>query len=239
MRPRSDQLRRRSFTAKYKLDILTEYDAATPAERGVLLRREATYSSHLSEWRKARDSGALAGLAPPSSRLGTSSVQDKENAKLKAHAERTERELVRTKAALALMGKAHALGDVSGFAVMGDPQWLPGYCVLLGDDPDVDRVSGLPKVKQTEYLESIALLGSAIERACADKDEAFLRVNLEILGNADAFLPAHVWPRYRWEPASRPRQASRVAVSGRALGGHKQHLGTAARRSSRFDHGLP
>ena len=28
MSPRSDQPRRRSFTAKYKLDILTEYEAA-------------------------------------------------------------------------------------------------------------------------------------------------------------------------------------------------------------------
>jgi transposase len=61
MSPRSDLPKRRSFTAKYKLDILTEYDAATPAERGVLLRREGLYSSHLSEWRKARDSGALTG----------------------------------------------------------------------------------------------------------------------------------------------------------------------------------
>lgn len=76
----------------------------------------------------------------------------------------------------------------AGFAVMGDPQWLPGYCV--------------PKAKQTEYLQSMALLGSAVERACADQDEAFLRVNLEILGNADAFLHAHVWPRYGWEPTS-------------------------------------
>ncbi len=89
----------------------------------------------------------------------------------------------------------------SAFAVMGDPQWLPGYCVLLSDDPDVDRVSALPKGKQTEYLQSMALLGSAVERACQDKDKDFLRVNLEILGNADAFLHAHVWPRYRWEPA--------------------------------------
>jgi diadenosine tetraphosphate (Ap4A) HIT family hydrolase len=47
----------------------------------------------------------------------------------------------------------------------------------------------------------MALLGSAVERACAEKDPAFLRVNLEILGNADAFLHAHVWPRYGWEAA--------------------------------------
>jgi len=64
MSPRSDQPRRRSFTAKYKLDILTEYDAANSNARGVLLRREGLYSSHLSEWRKARDAGALAGLTP-------------------------------------------------------------------------------------------------------------------------------------------------------------------------------
>jgi len=107
--PRSDQPRRRSFTAKYELDLLTEYDAATPAERGVLLRREGLYSSHLSEWRKARDSGALAGLSPPASRSGTTSAQDKENAKLKARAERAERELAKTRAALEIVGKAHAL----------------------------------------------------------------------------------------------------------------------------------
>jgi len=110
MSPRSGQPRRRSFTAKYKLDILTEYDAADPTARGVLLRREGLYSSHLSEWRKARDGGALAGLTAPAPRAGTTtSAQDKENAKLRARAERAERELARTKAALEIVGKAHAL----------------------------------------------------------------------------------------------------------------------------------
>ncbi len=42
MSPRSDQPKRRSFTAKYKLDILTEYDDATPAERGVRAARACT-----------------------------------------------------------------------------------------------------------------------------------------------------------------------------------------------------
>ena len=49
MSPRSDQPRRRSFTAQYKLEILAEYETATPAARGVLLRREGLYSSHLTE----------------------------------------------------------------------------------------------------------------------------------------------------------------------------------------------
>ncbi len=112
----------------------------------------------------------------------------------------------------------------SGFAVMGDPQWLPGYCVLLSDDPNVDRVSALPQGKQTEYLQSMALLGSAVERACGEHDEAFLRVNLEILGNADAFLHAHVWPRYGWEPANIVKRpvwlypVERWADAGTALG---------------------
>ncbi|HWC36556.1 MAG TPA: diadenosine tetraphosphate hydrolase [Mycobacteriales bacterium] len=90
---------------------------------------------------------------------------------------------------------------------MGDVQWLPGYCVLLSDDPSVDRLSALPRVKQREFLDSMALLCHAVERACAEADPEVLRVNVEILGNTDAYLHAHVWPRYAWEPAehrSRP-----------------------------------
>ncbi len=42
--------------------ILAEYDALTePGAKGALLRREGLYSSHLIEWRRARDAGALAG----------------------------------------------------------------------------------------------------------------------------------------------------------------------------------
>lgn len=31
------------------------------------------------------------------------------------------------------------------FAAMGDPQWLPGYSVLLVDQLGVDRLSDLPR----------------------------------------------------------------------------------------------
>ncbi|MGH3542356.1 MAG: hypothetical protein ACRDQI_15975 [Pseudonocardiaceae bacterium] len=95
----------------------------------------------------------------------------------------------------------------AGFAVMGDVQWLPGYCVLLTDDPDAQRLSDLPRSARAEYLHSMALLGEAVELACQEADDRFRRVNLEILGNTDSFLHAHVWPRYDWEPAeliSRP-----------------------------------
>jgi hypothetical protein len=44
--------RRRTFTAEKKLALLAEYDAADRDGKGALLRREAIYSSHISEWRK-------------------------------------------------------------------------------------------------------------------------------------------------------------------------------------------
>jgi hypothetical protein len=45
-----------------------------------------------------------------------------------------------------------------------------------------------------------------VRRRPADRrlaDTAFRRVGLEILGNTDAFLHGHVWPRYNWEPPDR------------------------------------
>ena len=88
----------------------------------------------------------------------------------------------------------------AAFAVIGDVQWLPGYCVLLADDPSVSRLTDLPRTRRMDFLQSMDWLGEAVERACAAADLGFRRVNLEILGNTDAFLHAHVWPRYEWEP---------------------------------------
>ncbi|MFE7562164.1 HIT family protein [Kitasatospora sp. NPDC057500] len=89
----------------------------------------------------------------------------------------------------------------AGFAVMGDVQFLPGYAILLTDEPGVQRLSDLPRPRRLAYLEDLDRLGEAVERACRAADPAFRRVNLEILGNTDPMLHAHVWPRYDWEPA--------------------------------------
>ncbi|MGW6916993.1 HIT family protein [Kitasatospora sp. NPDC054939] len=89
----------------------------------------------------------------------------------------------------------------SGFAVIGDVQFLPGYSVLLADHPAVQRLSDLPRTARLAFLADMDRLGEAVERACARLDPAFRRVNLEILGNTDPFLHAHVWPRFSWEPA--------------------------------------
>jgi transposase-like protein len=62
-----DRPKRRSFTPEYKLRIVREADAAIASGAegavGELLRREGLYSSHLTEWRRQRESGELAGLA--------------------------------------------------------------------------------------------------------------------------------------------------------------------------------
>ncbi|SNS68600.1 HIT family protein [Actinacidiphila glaucinigra] len=89
----------------------------------------------------------------------------------------------------------------SGFAVIGDVQFLPGYSVLLVDEPNVQRLSDLPRAKRLSFLSDMDRLGEAVERACRQMDPGFRRVNLEILGNTDPFLHAHVWPRFAWEPA--------------------------------------
>ena len=61
--------KRRKFTAQYRLRILEEAESCTqPGEVGRLLRREGLYSSHLTEWRRARREGSLQGLTPEQTR---------------------------------------------------------------------------------------------------------------------------------------------------------------------------
>ena len=101
--------RRRSFTAEYKARILDEYDAlpSGSSERGALLRGEGLYSSHLAEWRKARDAGARDGLVSKSK--ARRSPEQVEVQRLRRRNERLEAELARTRLALEITGKAHAL----------------------------------------------------------------------------------------------------------------------------------
>ena len=101
--------RRRTFTAEYKARILDEYDALPvgSTERGALLRGEGLYTSHIAEWRRARDAGAREALTPkPKAKRSAEQV---ELEKLRRRTERLESELARTKLALEITGKAHAL----------------------------------------------------------------------------------------------------------------------------------
>ena len=42
----------RRYSAKYKVQVLDEYERLDKAGKGALLRREGVYTSLISEWRK-------------------------------------------------------------------------------------------------------------------------------------------------------------------------------------------
>ncbi len=101
--------RRRRFSADYKLGIVREADACTgPGEIGALLRREGLYSSLLTEWRRARDSGALQALGRPRGRKPPHRLEA-ENGELRRRAERAESELEKAKKVIEVQGNVSAL----------------------------------------------------------------------------------------------------------------------------------
>ena len=114
---------RRTFTAADKLAYLDAYDALPKGspERGALLRREGLYSSHLSEWRKQRDNGALAGLASKP-RTDRRPAGDVELDRSRRQVARLEAELQRTRMALEIMGKAHALLELISESADTEPR---------------------------------------------------------------------------------------------------------------------
>jgi diadenosine tetraphosphate (Ap4A) HIT family hydrolase len=86
----------------------------------------------------------------------------------------------------------------SGFAVIGDTQHLPGYSLLLTDDPSLDHLTDLDWERRRDFLFDMSLLGEAVERAC--RPNGLRRINYEVLGNSVPVLHGHVHPRYDWEP---------------------------------------
>jgi transposase-like protein len=87
-----ERAKRRSYTARYKLEILDEYVTLERDGKGALLRREGLYSSLLSEWRKQRDKGALDALAAKPGRQPLDPVE-RENVRLRQRVGRLEDEL--------------------------------------------------------------------------------------------------------------------------------------------------
>jgi transposase-like protein len=122
--PRADRPRRRSFSAEYKLAMVAEYDRLPAGEKGALLRREGLYSSHIIEWRRARDAGTLTGptgQATPASKRGKSAEQA-EIERLRRQNERLAADLARNKAALEIMGKTHAFLQLLSENADNDPK---------------------------------------------------------------------------------------------------------------------
>ena len=115
--------RRRVFTAEYKLAILAEYDAAeADGSKGSILRREGLHSSHIVEWRRARDAGALAAMGAASPGWTKRPVTEVELERLRRRNERLEAELAKTRSALDVMGKLHALLEELSESADTDPK---------------------------------------------------------------------------------------------------------------------
>ncbi|ORC05547.1 hypothetical protein B4U45_01520 [Mycobacterium persicum] len=90
------------------MEILAAYEAAAEGEKGALLRREGLYSSHIVEWRRARDAGALAGLAAPRGRKRRD-PQGERIAQLEAEKRQLEQELAKARFVVDVQAKLHAL----------------------------------------------------------------------------------------------------------------------------------
>src|SRR6266508_5139858 len=104
-----ERAKRRRFSAGYKLAILDELDRAVElGAKGALLRREGLYSSHIVEWRRARDVGALRELAPKA-RPAKRTPEQVELDRAQRRIERLESDLAKHKLALEIQGKASEL----------------------------------------------------------------------------------------------------------------------------------
>jgi transposase len=113
-----EKARRRTFTAAYKARILEAYDAAGQGEKGAILRREGLYSSHIVDWRRARDA-AQAGREPARGRP-PSDPRDARIARLVREKEQLEQELAKARFVVDVQAKLQALLEtLSGSADTG------------------------------------------------------------------------------------------------------------------------
>lgn len=104
-----DRPTRRHFSGPYKLAILQEYErAGDPGAKGAILRREGLYSSHIVEWRRAREAGAIAALTPRT-RPARRNPADIELERVRRRAEKAETELAKARLVIEIQGKASAL----------------------------------------------------------------------------------------------------------------------------------
>jgi len=116
--------RRRTFSAKDKLRILTDIDrAAETGGIGAVLRREGLYSSTLSDWRRQRDAGAFSALVPgkrgpkaaePNPLAAKMAVLQRDNARL-------TRRLVRAEAIIGIQKKVAELLGIPLASSDGEP----------------------------------------------------------------------------------------------------------------------
>ncbi len=82
----------------------------------------------------------------------------------------------------------------SGWAVLGEQQFLRGYCLVL-PDPVVPDLNAMTLPVRAQILTDATRLGDALLAVTGA-----LRINYAVFGNLEPALHVHVVPRYRDEP---------------------------------------
>jgi diadenosine tetraphosphate (Ap4A) HIT family hydrolase len=121
----------------------------------------------------------------------------------------------------------------SGWAVMGERQVLPGYCLLL-PDPVVPHLNALPSTLRAQFTSDMTLIGDALLAVTGG-----VRINYAIFGNVEPALHAHIFPRDGAEPPAM-RTAQPWALDWNAAprysedlhGDFKRRLGLELRKRS-------
>ncbi len=100
-------------------------------------------------------------------------------------------------AALRAGGEPTAIARLaSGWLVLGDPQVISGYCLLL-PDPVVADLNALARAPRAAFLADMAAAGDLLREVLGAS-----RINYAIYGNLEPALHAHLFPRRGDEPAA-------------------------------------
>ncbi|MDH3977180.1 MAG: hypothetical protein OEU86_01590 [Gammaproteobacteria bacterium] len=82
----------------------------------------------------------------------------------------------------------------SGWVVLGDVQFVRGYCLLL-PDPVVAHLNDMAEEQRKVFLHEMSVLGDVLLEITGA-----VRINYEMIGNVEPALHAHLFPRYDDEP---------------------------------------
>lgn len=82
----------------------------------------------------------------------------------------------------------------SGWVVLGDVQFVRGYCLLL-PDPVVPHLNAMDAETRKVFLYEMSVIGDVLLQLTGAE-----RINYEMLGNVEPALHAHLFPRYLDEP---------------------------------------
>ena len=128
-------------TVADKMEILAEYEAAPPGERGGVLRRHGLGSSTIGRWAYSRDHDEF-GPSPTGARVAGQAVtpkrQSAEIARLRRELAKAQADREILRAALESAGKAHALLEKLAESAEPDPLKPPSEKPESSTSPPTD-----------------------------------------------------------------------------------------------------